>query len=865
MRSQFARSTASILAVSFVLGAVGAMLPVVSAAGPSSAPYSVVLRYHFNAHPPAILGTSTTTPDTLNTSTYAGSGAQAYRNQTGNLEIKYYVDPALVANLTLAPEVDLHPYMVGEGSGGGQIQATFTVTLFDISSSGSSLVQTQIGSAGPTQQALPDGTPSNLYQAQDVDQAGGLKFLIGNNYTIAPGHTLMVDVVVHPTGQSPTYNLWWDSPFAPTNVVIHTFDTPNPTTVTVTNANTGSTVFRADHGNATVNVGIRAPLGQYDIAAATLNLTGPGNAAILTNTPLAKGPGSMTNGVFPYSFTWPYNAVTPGTYTVTVSALDNSGNRRSTAVSFEVGIHLEAVNLTIVDDHNATIAGMPWKLYSGSTLLYSGTTGSSGNVSLSLTNSSYRFAATFQAVQVVNSTFVVNGRTALTLHATVAYPVLHAVDATGRAAAGIALFVGYPNGTSAITPIYTDTNGNASLGRAAEGQFSVTAWWRGVGVNRTTILVGGDGPFTIHATIYTLVAHIVTPGNATLPGLAVVALDGRGFLVAQVPANASGSASFTLAADTYTLVAEWRGIEINRTVLSLNGSESVNLVAHVFTVPFLVKGRDGLPIEDAQITVGNGVGDLAHVETNASGGASALLPAGSLNFTITWLGIDVGAFAHNVNSTAPILFDVSAGPVQVTVLDASGRPLGDADVSLVAGASQVAGMTNPQGIVTLRIPDGTFAANVTWLGANVYAAALVTQGGTPATIRAHVHTLTVNVHFEDASAASSANVAVVDTTGRQLTTNYTDANGAVSFRLPDGSYKVWARYQGAYLWAGVDLSNAQTLSISADKSVVVTETRPPAYETPVAMVVTLAVVGGLAVGFVIYRMRRVNRLMGKIE
>lgn len=842
---RYTRVLAAALVLSFLV-----LLVVPPASAGDGAVHSVVLRYHFDATNPAVLASTTQSQNVLNaTAFWSPAGAKTYANQTGDLRLRYYLAPTVAANLTLGPQVDVHPWMVGQTGGGGEMQGNFELTLFEVRNDGSGgLAQTQIGSATQVTGAkIPLGTVTNLYQAQDVDAYNGggkLRFQLGGagfGHTIPAGRTLLVDLLFHPTGQQPKYNLWYDAAAAPTHIVVQTRDTPTPASLTVENEDTGTSLFAADHGNATFRAGIRAPLGRYDIASATITVTGPGGAPVVPTTPLAAA-GSGVAGIFPYTYTWTYNAATPGTYSARVDVADTKGNTGTRSLTFQVGIDLRYVNLTLHDAHGVPLAGTPWRLYSGDVELYSGSTTAAGVVALRLTNSTYRIEADWEGVRVLNASVTVAGDVASIRVAAVHYPVLRVVDDAGRPVPGAALFVTYPNGTTPLSPVYTNASGDAALGRHADGLYAATAWYRGIPVNATSFTIGGDGPFVVNARMHTLTVALRILGTGEpLAGSKIEAVDLRGFVAGSAETNATGVARLLLPADIYDVAATWRGVEVNRTRTALNTSGTLDLAARIFRAEFRLVDRDGRPVEGARMEAIGPLGVVASASTTRDGSATLLVPADTYRITARWLGVLVANRTLDVDGAGPFSIAAAGGNATVSVVDGAGRPLAHASVSLEAGAARISGQTDEAGRLAVRLPDGVYSARVTWMGVEVGSATIPIGATPPAPLVTRAFDLVVRAVFDDGDVVAGAAIEVRDGFRTVVAAGHTGADGTATFRLPAAAYAIHYRHQWTHLWRAVDASEDRPVNLAADASTTFTEEKPSVVTAPL----TLAVTGGL--------------------
>lgn len=423
----------------------------------------------------------------------------------------FYLHPDLAGSFAINGTVWLHPWVVGSGTGGSFAKASFTVALYDVSSSGQVVAGT---SASTGSLNIAFGTTAA--QSEDVNGVPGnapLKFSVGS-YTFLPGHSILVHVEILPQGSGTVLSLYFDNQVTPSFVSLY-----SNSIVTVVSAwTTNSTgfpvaVFAQTSVNLQVDMvaNVTDPLGGYDINASavgttyarvTLNLTSPTTAKLIVQQRMSLLSGGRVSFQNHFGLNYTFTSAFPGQYNYTVTAIDNSGNVAIGNGYFQVGqvyrLQAEAVDAKDRPLASATIFGK----IQGFTV-FAQDTNSSGWIDRLVVAGSYTLGVIWRGT-VVNTTsgYLIAQNSTIVLHSAVYDPKFQALDDVNSGLPQAEVFIQSPNGTSATYPLFTTSNGFVNLTESQGGIYHLIVLWKGVVVFNNTVNVTSDGPFSFRTQVY---------------------------------------------------------------------------------------------------------------------------------------------------------------------------------------------------------------------------------------------------------------------------------------------------------------------------------------------------------------------------
>ena len=535
----------------------------------NSSPDGTAKPQHFYFHNDTSnpwVGGYTQTTATLNTTQKWREKPQGYENVTGRLYLDFYVHPDLASNMSLDGTIWLHPWMCAYGTGGSTVGGVFSATIYEVTSTG----QTLVGSTASTgSQTLPFGsTPAN---SRDVNSVAGNDPLILNfpAYTFRKGGSILIHIEVNPQGAGAKMFSYYDHSICPSYVTLYSYDHVEVSAVWTANA-TGhpETVFKiiGEPTMVQINANVTDPLGGYDFNASSIDtkyamvtatVVNPAEVPVVDNERMTLINGGITSFVNLLQYNWTFSTAVPGQYNVTISATDNSGNTVNGTAFFWIGqtyrIQVHALDSKTRPLTNARIAASVEEYVALSD--YANTT---GWIDARIVGGTYNLTVTWQGV-VVNSTlnFLVVANTTLVLNCRVYDPSFLFVDDVDGPLPEAQVFIESPNGTTNILPLYTSLNGFVNLTQAPAGDYGFTLYWKGVKVLQETQSVDSDGPYTIKCEVYQLAVEVLGNNGAPVHGAYVIIYTEAGTVYDFRMTDATGKAVSKLPVGAYRIDVEY--------------------------------------------------------------------------------------------------------------------------------------------------------------------------------------------------------------------------------------------------------------------------------------------------------------------
>jgi len=333
------------------------------------------------------------------------------------------------------------------------------------------------------------------------------------------------------------------------------------------------------------------------------------------------------------------------------------------------------------------------------------------------------------------------------------------------------------------------------------------------------------------------IPFVVTVRNTDdLPqaGLKVYAFDDTTYTGYNLTTNDNGEAVFTLPFGSYRFRADLNGTQFwsgTSNHCLLPGCSNVNIQVTKPTV-VSVLNTDDVPQEGLRVYAFDGTSYTGYnTLTNSNGQASFTLPVGSYRFRADLNGTQFWSGASNHcdipdcgNSQITVTI-----PITVTVQDTDGAEKEGVTVYAFNGTTYVgySKSTNASGQAVFTLPAGTYRFRADFNGTQFWSGT-VNHCSLPGCSSAQVtvtNGLLVSVSDTDGLPRPGLKVYAFNGstyTGFNSTTN---ANGQVTFTLPEGSYRFRADLNGTQFWSGgsnhCDVPGCGSANITVTKPIVV--------------------------------------------
>ena len=501
--------------------------------------------------------------------------------------------------------------------------------------------------------------------------------------------------------------------------------------------------FQTNAANTTVIVRatVTDPFGGYDIRWANLTMVGPSGNTILNNATMAKVGGTPVSFSNSYETSWNYSGAAPGRYNLTVWAVDNNGYYFCFYfMNYNYGVY--AVN-----------------------------------------DVSFFFIGTPRFVNVM------------------------ALDSTGVVLEGAEV-------QATLLDNVTDRNLTNPQGLAnlsmQPGPYRFKVLWRGVMVASEPVNVTDNrtdsDPIIIYCWVYYPIFRAVDSRSLPLADAAVYMHYPNG-TASILPFHTDQNGTFGIdqaPRGPYEVSVVWGSIEVNRTVVLVNGNETYDIQCAVYYLTIRAIDPHQAPILNAQIVVvDNATGIVADSKlTDLDGTAVFRLPRHFYDITVYWYEAVVFQGRAEPLLDGDRQLEIICWIYYLTVrsVDSAGVPIGNALTTVsIASNSKVmdSRLSSNDGEVQIRVPGGSYNISVRWQDIPVFSGT-----GIPVT-EDSVYVASCSVFYLTVNAVDARGVPIENVqvqihsvlTGKLLDARGSDAGGNLTSRLPATELSLEARWQ----------------------------------------------------------------------
>ena len=277
-------------------------------------------------------------------------------------------------------------------------------------------------------------------------------------------------------------------------------------------------------------------------------------------------------------------------------------------------------------------------------------------------------------------------------------------------------------------------------------------------------------------------------------------------------------------------------------------SEVFNQTDTTVTIPEgevqITVSRGATPLPNVPVYVFTAAGSYLNVtaSTDASGVASFVLPAGTYKFRADHQGAQFWATqAVSAHQITAVTINTGGGPFVLTVEKAPGAPLSGVPVYVFTSSGTYLNLTkqtDAQGQVSFELSDGSYKFRADYRDYQFWSAVSEVPGTLSGMLAIPHQDVTVTVseaYQASLTPLEGIKVYLFTAAGAYQNINATtNAQGQLSFSLPQKDYKVRADYLGGQYWSQV--FNAQNAAIDiahAYANVQVSEHGAAVYNAPV--------------------------------
>jgi YD repeat-containing protein len=271
--------------------------------------------------------------------------------------------------------------------------------------------------------------------------------------------------------------------------------------------------------------------------------------------------------------------------------------------------------------------------------------------------------------------------------------------------------------------------------------------------------------------------------------------------------DGNGRASFTLPGKDYKARADYLGQQYFSAVFnSQDAAVSIPMADVVITVTESSRVLSGAPV---YVFTTSGTYLEMTGTTNGSGQVTFRLPAGSYKFRADYMSTQYWSSEEVLaaDQMKPVAINTGGGTFTLAVMEGASDPLTGVSCYVFSEARAylgLSGTTGSSGQVSYDLTDGRYKFRVDHLGyqfwSDIYDVPNVLSG----TFSIPHRNITVAVEgvYQGSQPLAGLNVYLFTQAGSYLRkSQVTDANGQVTFTLPDKQYKVRADYLASQFWS----------------------------------------------------------------
>jgi len=484
---------------------------------------------------------------------------------------------------------------------------------------------------------------------------------------------------------------------------------------------------------------------------------------------------------------------------------DVAGNRTQRTVT-TAGIQLQ---VTVRKDDQSTLQGVSTYLFneSGSYLRLTQVTDAAGVVKFDVPQGTYKVRADYMGYQFWSNTVQVSTSTSIDLvipHHTVNITVNTTYQGTSTPLSGASVYLFTPSNSYLSLSQQTSPDGRVTFSLPAR-DYKVRADYLGQQYF-STVFNARDTAVNIPMADAEIT---VTQGDQPVSGVNVyVFTPDASYLGVTGVTAASGKVTFRLPAASYKFRADYLGSQYWSSAEALVADQlkqiTINTGGGLFTLTVL-KGAS-LPLTGVSCYLFKVAGSYLGLSgvTSSSGQVSYNLPDGNYKFRVDYLGYQFWTDVVTVPTTMSLTKTIPHQNINISVAGSlAGNVQLKASVPVYLFSSSgsylsLNSTTDGNGRAAFNLPQQPYKVRADYLGQQFWSGVFTWEDKTIEILEgsARVH---VTMAGQDVQGVT---VYVFNSGGSYLgISGKTNASGTVEFRLPVGTYKFRADYQGGQYWA----------------------------------------------------------------
>jgi hypothetical protein len=248
--------------------------------------------------------------------------------------------------------------------------------------------------------------------------------------------------------------------------------------------------------------------------------------------------------------------------------------------------------------------------------------------------------------------------------------------------------------------------------------------------------VTSANPILINASVIYPTLTVLDNSSAPIHKAAVYLVHPNGTVMDPIQTDTTGNITLVrVPAGTWGLTVRWRGVVINTSKIAMNDSVQYVVSTTVYYLTVTTRDLSGnLMINIGLSTFENETGLILDFKLTGSNGQAILrVPMSIIDLEAYWLNLPVNkTYNVAVNGDMSITLICDIYNVPIVVSDPHGKPVGNALIvfwTYPSGDPLGTGRTDDQGLANLKLVDGEYTIEVTWMDAVVNRSRITILGG----------------------------------------------------------------------------------------------------------------------------------------
>ncbi len=328
------------------------------------------------------------------------------------------------------------------------------------------------------------------------------------------------------------------------------------------------------------------------------------------------------------------------------------------------------------------------------------------------------------------------------------------------------------------------------------GTFDILVYWYGIEVHSSQMALNESTNVTLDCSVVYVTLTAIDSRDAPVQAYITLESTATGGVCAAGSTDELGNITLKLAVGSYEMTAYMLDVLVNDSTISVSPGNNILVECAVYYIDCsALDARQSAATNISLSFVRTSGSFTTSAFIDASGQATARMPAGTYDIVATYLGIVVNSTSVEVSSDSSIAIECAIYYLDVSAHDLDGLPLEGADMFVASYDLSFRTVTDSDGNATVIAPVGTYSMKLFWLGTLVNETAI---------------DLSSNLALEPSCSVREVRFTMLDglglplseaqfelSTGGKLAYSLkSNASGQVAARLPEANASILVSWKG---------------------------------------------------------------------